>query len=699
MHLLNNEMMQAICWTLIHSLWQGLLLAVCAGVVIMLTKKSSSTIRYNSLAVLFFLFIAATCFTFAKQYNYVSAHDNIGDINQIVNKHADLLIVTGNSPITNIHIAKTFLETFIDYFNEHASLIVMIWFIVLSIQLIRLMANAGYVQRIRHYKTHAPSEYWTRRMQELAVKLNIRQKVLLLQSEIVKVPVMVGFLKPVILFPFQLMSQLPAEQVEAVLLHELAHIRRKDYFVNILQNLAEIIFFFNPGVLWISSLIRDERENCCDDIAVAETKCKKEFVHALVSFQEYNLNSSRYSLAFPGRKNHLLIRVKRILTNNNKTLNNMEKISLASGIVIIGLITIAFKQTEKQDTIKEQSTANAFQSKEIKNDTVPEKKSMSRFEFNGTIDGKKYRIKEINGKVEELYVEGKKIPDEKIGDYQEMIDKLHLDAKKQQDELEKQRAELMLKEDQMKKNQDELDAQQNKRANETDIIKLKAEQEELNARMEEWNKSQALVAAEQAEIAKRDMNEQLKKQNDELMAVTHELMKRQAELKEQIKSIQQKDAKAQSQILNKQMIELKNEQLQIQQQRIRINKMLLYFNNNQSMAIPGSPVQPAVIEHDPSSFTVEAPVIVQDVEVVPPVPPVNGNKLINSIIRDLMAANLITDKDNFSFTLNSEMLEVNDVIQPEELHARLKEKYVKSRNDHVIYSKHGGSTHSEINVD
>jgi beta-lactamase regulating signal transducer with metallopeptidase domain len=86
-----------------------------------------------------------------------------------------------------------------------------------------------------------------------------------------------------------MLTTLPASEIEAILLHELAHIRRRDYLVNLLQSFSDIIFFFNPAVLWLSSLIRDERENCCDDIAIGEVKNKKQFIHALLSFQEYNL--------------------------------------------------------------------------------------------------------------------------------------------------------------------------------------------------------------------------------------------------------------------------------------------------------------------------------------------------------------------------------------------------------------------------
>ena len=152
-----------------------------------------------------------------------------------------------------------------------------------------------------------------------------------------------GHLKPVILFPAAALTTLAPEEIEAILLHELAHIRRKDYLVNILQNLAEIIFFFNPAVLWISSLIKEERENCCDDIAISQVKNKKQFIHALVSFQEYNL-TSKYAATFSGKRNHLLNRIKRIITNNNKTLSNMEKIFLVTGIIITGFMAVAFAQ-------------------------------------------------------------------------------------------------------------------------------------------------------------------------------------------------------------------------------------------------------------------------------------------------------------------------------------------------------------------
>jgi len=686
-------MMQAIFWTLAHSLWQGLLLAIAGGVAIIITKRSGAALRYNILSALFSLFIAVACFTFIKQLHIASVANGmpVADLSKV---HGDTVIdafATANNNNAAAVVEKNYIEQFIGYFNEHASLVVGIWFIIMTAQCIRLLANIGYAQRIRYYKTYTPSLYWQQKLSELAERIQIKRHIALLESEIVKIPLTVGFLKPVILFPFSVLSQLPPDQVEAVLLHELAHIKRKDYLVNLLQSFAELFFFFNPGVLWISSLIRDERENCCDDIAIRETRDKKEFIHALVSFQEYNLNGSKYSLAFPGRKNHLLNRVKRIITNNNKTLNNMEKISLAAGIVILGLITIAFRQTEKKEIFKSQSAAEAEKVNKMINDTVPDKPGAITSSFDGSIDGKKYKIKEVNDKVVELYVDGKRIPDEKIGDYQEIIDKIHLDAKKQRDELqgqnellEKQRAELMEQRERMQKELDELREQQSKE-NEDAIDKFKNEQELLNIKMEDLKKKREAINLEQSNKLDQEAQEYIDKRDKELKEQVLDLKKGQLDAMQQSKLIQDKDLKRESELLMKKQIDLKVQEMMLRNEQLTINKMLLDSKFQRQLISPAPRVLPD--NDDVLNLT----------EPNPPVPPVMEGKPINSIIDDLMGEGVITERDNLSFVLNNKILKVNGKIQPAELHAKLKERYIQGNaGNHVIYSKHGGSTSADI---
>ena len=120
-------------------------------------------------------------------------------------------------------------------------------------------------------------------------QLDIRRRVKLVESVLVRAPMVIGQLRPIIYIPLGLINHLPASEMEAVLLHELAHIRRYDYVVNMVQQVAECLLFFNPGFLWISSLLREERENCCDDIAIAHTRDRVEFVRALVRFKEHSL--------------------------------------------------------------------------------------------------------------------------------------------------------------------------------------------------------------------------------------------------------------------------------------------------------------------------------------------------------------------------------------------------------------------------
>ena len=111
--------------------------------------------------------------------------------------------------------------------------------------------------------------FWQERLDRLARALRLSRPVALLESCLAEVPVVIGYVRPVILMPVGLLAGLPAGQVESILLHELAHIRRHDYLVNLLQTSVEGLLFYHPAVWWISGVIRAERENCCDDLVVA----------------------------------------------------------------------------------------------------------------------------------------------------------------------------------------------------------------------------------------------------------------------------------------------------------------------------------------------------------------------------------------------------------------------------------------------
>ncbi|SHN13586.1 M56 family metallopeptidase [Chitinophaga sp. CF418] len=324
-----EQFLQAFSWMLVHSLWQGLLLAVMTAMLLQFTKRAPARLRYNIISIQFVLFILACIWTFLRGMSGPSA--SIVPLSDTFGQNASQLL---NINVLNI---QQFAGACAAYISDHASLLVLVWAIFFTFRSFRMVQGLIYLQRARHQYTYAAAD-WQERLMLLCRKLHINKRIRLLESARVKVPMVIGHLKPVILMPAGLLTGLPVEQVEAVLLHELAHIRRHDYIVNLLQVVCETVYFFNPGLLWISGLLRDEREHCCDDIALGQTGNKKEFIQALISFKEHAIYSPSSAVAFPGKKNQLLQRVSRIINNKNQPLGTGEKVFFMAGILLLTAI-------------------------------------------------------------------------------------------------------------------------------------------------------------------------------------------------------------------------------------------------------------------------------------------------------------------------------------------------------------------------
>ena len=143
-----------------------------------------------------------------------------------------------------------------------------------------------------------------------AERLGLPAVVEVLQSTLVKTPIVLGYFRPVILLPLCVVTGLPGVQLELILAHELAHIRRHDYLVNLLQTLVETLFFYHPAVWWLSRQIRNERENCCDDVAMATVGSRADYGHALLAIEE--LRAAPTALSLAARGGSLVARIRRI---------------------------------------------------------------------------------------------------------------------------------------------------------------------------------------------------------------------------------------------------------------------------------------------------------------------------------------------------------------------------------------------------
>ncbi len=409
-----NPLVQALCRTLVHSLWQGLIAALVAGIIVLATKNARPNLRYFLLTSLFFGLVLTCLGTFVwEAYVGVVPAPSAGTTFQHVEltQYKNELPIAGSSHTTwsitqqgdmaplsgdlatqtpnHVHssshrsasrlglfaqVSKFMVNHIQRWCNTHATLIVLVWTLILLLKLFQTFLHLAYIRRIRsHQNQDAPPE-WTAKLRQLAQGIGLHRTISLKESALVQVPMVIGYIKPIILIPLGILSGLPADQLEAVLLHELAHIRRRDYLINVLQTLAESLLFFNPAIWWISSLIRIERENCCDDVAIS-IRNKSHLIQALVAFQEYALESPTYAVAFPGRKRHLLDRVRRILYNSNKTLNAMEKTMLALGLIALCTFTLAFSPVNPNRSQLEKELAHLKKATRhllvLHRDTVP----------------------------------------------------------------------------------------------------------------------------------------------------------------------------------------------------------------------------------------------------------------------------------------------------------------------------------------
>jgi GWxTD domain-containing protein len=165
--------------------------------------------------------------------------------------------------------------------------------------------------RLRRRGLCCASEPWQKRLAGLSAQLRLSRPIRLLESCLVDAPMVLGHFHPLILMPIGLLAGLPAGQIEAILLHELAHIRRYDYLVNVLQRSVEGLLFYHPAVWWISHVIRAERENCCDDVVVATSGNAHQYAVALATLEQNRWSGREPAVAATG--GNLVKRIRRLL--------------------------------------------------------------------------------------------------------------------------------------------------------------------------------------------------------------------------------------------------------------------------------------------------------------------------------------------------------------------------------------------------
>jgi len=419
----SQAFVEALGWALLHSLWQGALSALVLGLLLLLLHRHKATTRYAvsgaALLVQLLVFVGTFCYYF---YTAPLASTTV--------------TAAANWPQTALAAGAASTDTFWfsplltakTYFAQHLPLLVSLWLLGLVLMTLRLLGGLALTQRLRHYKALPLGAKWEQQLNTLRQALGMSTPVQLLESALVRVPITIGLAKPVILLPVGAVTGLAPAQVEAILAHELAHILRKDYLVNLLQSVVETFFFYHPAVWWMSAAIRAEREHCCDDMAVAVCGDTLTYARALTELEAMRLPATpSLALAFSGSSGSLLNRIKRLVGQPASRPTFSEGFAAAL-VMVIGLSVLSFGAMAGWKPIRAESLAppiiDLSKPAVADNSTVEaEEKGAFVYTIQDT-SGRKQDvviIKNKKGKVSELYVDGKRIPQKDIPAYTELV--------------------------------------------------------------------------------------------------------------------------------------------------------------------------------------------------------------------------------------------------------------------------------------
>ena len=351
--LLESSIGTAIGWTLVHFCWQGGLIAMFVWLLLRCTPADRAPIRYwiacSGLCVMAASFVATFCFVLGQTPS--SPQNNIAKIGL----QAPVLTVSSEweqpaamtagdiSVVPTLEtpsiLAQRASKTNLEFVSENLSLVLpwfaSAWILGVVVLSARMLFSWKCVQRLRYTHVTLVNDHRFQQMQKIAKSLKIRRVVQLAESEMVEVPMVIGWLRPIILLPVAAVTGLSESQLTAILAHELAHVRRSDYIVNLIQSVMETVLFFHPCVWWLSAEIREQREHCCDDLATNWCGDVKDYAGALIQMEQLR---SAHGLALSAGGGSLTQRITRLLSNNQAADSKRSRVFSLAAVVSFAMV-------------------------------------------------------------------------------------------------------------------------------------------------------------------------------------------------------------------------------------------------------------------------------------------------------------------------------------------------------------------------
>ena len=302
-----NPWTHVVGWTLIHFVWQGAVLAVTAAGALRLCRRRSADARYASACVALGAMLVSPVITARV---LMTPDVPLAPAVRVPQTIPTPEIVATASRTWTSEGARS-IEAVWAGVDALLPVIVTVWLAGVTVMLFRMGGGLWHVSRLQVRSLATCTSRWQTAAERIASRLGLRAAVHVVESSLVHAPATIGWLRPVILLPIAALANLTPSQVEAILAHELIHIRRRDYLINVAQTLAETLLFFHPGVWWVSGQIRLERENCCDDVAVQVCGDPVDYAAALAELEAWRSHGT--TLALAAIDGSLTGRVRRIL--------------------------------------------------------------------------------------------------------------------------------------------------------------------------------------------------------------------------------------------------------------------------------------------------------------------------------------------------------------------------------------------------
>ena len=319
---LSPEFVRMMGWALLHFVWQGA--AVAALLAVVMTVCRSAAVRYALSVGALLVMLALPLVTFFVM------QDPTPQTNANLEESTRPLKTATLGPMK--HHASALPQTPTDNQPETMLWLVRLW--MAGVVLFSLRSAGGFmlVQRLRRMATVPVTGEWLRLCEAVQERMGLRRAVRFCRSAALQVPAVIGGIRPIVLLPISALTGLSDSQIEAIVAHELAHIQRLDYFVNLFQVFAETVLFYHPAIWWVNKRIRVERENCCDDTAIAVCGNRLEYVRALTHLERARV-MPQFAMAANGSP--LKARVRRLLGMSE------EREGVRSGASLLGVMGIA----------------------------------------------------------------------------------------------------------------------------------------------------------------------------------------------------------------------------------------------------------------------------------------------------------------------------------------------------------------------